>query len=81
MKLPFKKVYNFRPGLVQPTKGLKNMMGFYKYFRWTIPVIKLMAPGKISTLEQLGTAMINAAVNGYDKQTIEVKDILTLAKE
>ena len=26
MKLPFKKVYNFRPGYLHPTKGLKNTL-------------------------------------------------------
>ena len=25
MKLPFRKVYTFRPGFLQPTKGLKNV--------------------------------------------------------
>ncbi|RYD86662.1 MAG: NAD-dependent epimerase/dehydratase family protein, partial [Sphingobacteriales bacterium] len=30
-KLPFKKVYNFRPGFMKPTPGLKNTLGLYKY--------------------------------------------------
>ena len=79
MKLPFKKVYNFRPGVLQPTKGLKNTLSYYKYFGWLIPIIKLISPKYISTLKQLGTAMINAAMNGYDKQIIEVKDIHILS--
>lgn len=29
MKLPFKKVFAFRPGFMRPTKGLKNAKGFY----------------------------------------------------
>ena len=31
MKLPFKKVYNFRPGVLEPTKGLKNTLKYYHY--------------------------------------------------
>jgi len=80
MKLPFEKVYNFRPGIIQPTKGLKNTLSFYKYFGWLLPVIKLVAPKYITTLKELGLAMINAATKGYEKQILEVKDILVLAK-
>src|ERR1043165_1945802 len=31
MKLPFKGAYMFRPGYMQPTKGLKNTLSGYKY--------------------------------------------------
>jgi len=79
LKLPFKKVYNFRPGVLQPTKGLHNTLAFYKYFGWLIPVIKLLAPGYISSLRQLGIAMIRAATTGHSKQVLEVKDIQALA--
>lgn len=80
MKLPFKKVYNFRPGIIKPTKGLKNTLRFYKYLGWLIPIIKLFAPKYISSLKQLGLAMINAASKGYEKQILEVKDIIALSK-
>ena len=80
LKLPFKKVYNFRPGILQPTKGLKNTLSFYKYFGWLIPVIKMIAPRSICSLDQLGNAMLNAAAKGYEKQVLEVTDILALSK-
>jgi len=78
MKLPFKKVYNFRPGILEPTKGLKNTLSFYKYLSWAAPIIRILAPNQISTLKQLGQAMIQAAVNGYEKQILEVSDIKKL---
>jgi len=81
MKLPFKKVYNFRPGIMTPTKGLKNTLSFYKYAGWLIPVIKFMAPGKVSSLKEVGLAMINAVTKGCEKQILEVKDIIALAKK
>ena len=79
IKLPFKKVYNFRPGIITPTKGLKNTLGFYKWFGWLIPVFRLLTPNFISSLKELGTAMINAVRIGYEKQVLEVKDIKVLA--
>lgn len=80
MKLSFKKVYNFRPGIIKPTKGLKNTLSFYKYLGWLIPIIKLISPKYICTLKELGLAMINAATKGYEKSILEVKDIPSLSK-
>jgi len=80
MKLPFKAAYNFRPGALSPTKGLKNTLSYYKYLGWLLPVIRLLAPNSISSLKQLGQAMIHVALKGYEKRIIEVKDIRTLSK-
>lgn len=80
-KLAFKTVYNFRPGVLQPTEGLQNTLSLYKYFGWLIPAIKFIAPNYISTLKQLGQAMINAVSIGYDKHVLEVKDIIALSKK
>jgi uncharacterized protein YbjT (DUF2867 family) len=79
-RLPFRQVFNFRPGMLEPTKGLKNTLGLYKFLGWLIPVFRLLMPDRMSTLSELGLAMINATVMGYDKQVIEVKDIHALAK-
>jgi hypothetical protein len=81
MKLSFKKVYNFRPGALTPTKGLHNTLSYYKYLGWLLPIVKAIAPNAVSSLQELGTAMINAATKGYGKQIIEVKDIHLLAKK
>lgn len=81
MKLPFKKVYNFRPGGLQPTKGLKNTLPYYKYLGWLLPIVKRIAPKYICTLKELGLAMINAVTNGYKKQVLEVPDIIALSRE
>ena len=79
-KLSFKKVYNFRPGIIKPTKGLKNTLSFYKYLGWLIPVIKWIAPKTVSSLKELGLAMIKAVSKGYEKRILEVKDIIVLSK-
>jgi NAD-dependent epimerase/dehydratase family protein len=78
-KLPFKEEYNFRPGYMHPTPGLKNTNKYYKYITWLYPILRLLTPNSVSKLSELGLAMINAAVYGYDKQILEVKDINQLA--
>lgn len=80
MKLPFKKVYNFRPGIIEPTKGLKNTLSLYKYFNWLAPIIRMISPNSISTLKQIGLAMIHVVIKGSKSQILEVKDIKNLAR-
>ncbi|HET6995636.1 MAG TPA: NAD-dependent epimerase/dehydratase family protein [Chitinophagaceae bacterium] len=80
MKLPFKAVYNFRPGIIGPTRGLKNTLSFYKYLGWLIPVIQLFG-GTVVKLKEIGLAMINAATGGYEKNILEAKDIIALSKK
>lgn len=79
MKLPFKRVYNFRPGFLQPTKGLKNAHGYYVVFRLLYPFFRLILSKYVSTLKELGLAMINSVTKGYDKQVLEVPDIIKLS--
>ena len=80
LRLPFKKAYMFRPGYMNPTKGLKNTLKYYKYFTWMYPFLQLVLPKHVSTLAELGVAMINTVTVGYDKSIIEVEDIKRLAK-
>jgi len=79
LKLPFKQVYNFRPGAIEATKGLKNVLPYYKYLSWLFPVIKLFAPNAVVKLKDIGIAMINTVTKGYEKQILEVSDIKILA--
>jgi hypothetical protein len=81
MKLPFKKVFVFRPGFIQPTKGLKNVHKYYGILGILFPVFRFMMPKYVSTLKELGLAMINSVKIGYDKSVIEVKDIILLSKK
>jgi len=80
MKLPFKKVYNFRPGLMKPTEGQKNVKGFYKIISRLYPFLSAIFPNNSSTLREVGLAMINSVLKGYPKQILEIKDIKELAK-
>lgn len=79
MKLPFKKVYCFRPGYMQPTPGLKNALSMYKYMSWAYPLLRKLFPGSTSSLAEVGQAMILCTQNNYPKQILEVKDIVAIA--
>ena len=79
-KLPFKAAYAFRPGFMLPTKGLKNTLSFYKYVTWLFPVFQPLFPNSFGTLKELGLAMINTVLFGYEKKVLNVKDISMLAK-
>jgi uncharacterized protein YbjT (DUF2867 family) len=78
-KLGFKQTFLFRPGILKPTPGLKNTLGFYKWAGWLMPLFQLVAPNSITSLTQLGKAMIRVGTSGYDKNIIEVKDIKVLS--
>ena len=78
MKLSFKKAFNFRPAIITPTKGLKNTLSLYKYLGWLLPLIKLISPKYICSLREIGQAMIAVSLNGYNKQVLEVEDIILL---
>lgn len=76
----FGKAYMFRPGFIKPTPGLKNVKSYYKLIAWLYPIGRALYPAGFSTLQELGLAMIKSATKGYEKQILEVKDIVALAK-
>ena len=80
LKLPFKASYMFRPGYIQPTKGLKNAYKVYKIFVPFYPVWKTLFPKYVVTLEEIGIAMINVVLYSSDKKILECKNIVTLSK-
>lgn len=79
MKLPFRTVYSFRPAFMLPIRGLKNVPSFYKYIAWIYPIVRPVFPNFFGTLKEVGLAIINVTITGYNKQVIELKDIRLLA--
>ena len=79
LKLPFKKVYLFRPGLMKPTAGAKNALKLYSYFGWLYPLVRAL--GGACTLKEVGTAMIHCAQKDYGKSVLEIKDIIAVAAD
>ena len=80
LKLPFKATYMFRPGYIQPTKGLKNTYKTYKLFAPFYPLIKLLFSQYATTLKEIGLTMINVTLYGSDKKVLECRDIVLQSK-
>jgi uncharacterized protein YbjT (DUF2867 family) len=77
MRLPFKGVYNFRPSLMGPTPGQKNVKGGYSLLRILYPVLGIFFPAM--PLKDVAQAMINAVRFGAPRQVLEVPDVRELA--
>jgi uncharacterized protein YbjT (DUF2867 family) len=77
MKEPFRGVYNFRPGLMKPVKGQRNLKTAYRVGLVFLPVLRLFFP--MLTLSEVARAMLNCVRTGAPKNVLEVADIKALA--
>ena len=79
LKLPFKAAYMFRPAGIQPLHGVRSKVAWQRaIFAGTAPLLPLLlrvAPGYVTTTEQVGRAMIKVAREGYPKPVLESEDI------
>ncbi|SNC62514.1 hypothetical protein SAMN06265337_0687 [Hymenobacter gelipurpurascens] len=80
LQMGFAQAYMFRPGFMKATPGLKHVLPYYKYFDWMYPALRRFLPQYVSTLAELGLAMIQVVQKGYSKRVLEVPDIVALAK-
>lgn len=79
-KLPFKSVYNFRPGIIKPTRGLKHTHSFYKVLGFLFYPLKWFAPNSYCSLSDLGKAMIYVSTHNFDTHTLGNKLITQASK-
>ncbi len=68
INLPIKAGYAFRPGMITPTKGLKNTYKAYKVMKPLLPFFRFLFPKYVSSLQELGLAMINVVLKAYNKK-------------
>jgi uncharacterized protein YbjT (DUF2867 family) len=85
LNLPFKSVYLFRPGYIQPMDGVKSKTALYNalytFMKPLYPLFKLIIPSKVTTSVNIGKAMIYTTLHGYDKNILYNKDINELAEK
>ena len=83
LALGFKQAFMFRPGAIIPLRGIKSRTRLYQfiydYFMWLIKLVKFLAPSSVVNTTQIGLAMINATLKGYDKQILTPRDILMVS--
>ncbi|KAF0812713.1 hypothetical protein IGB42_03005 [Andreprevotia sp. IGB-42] len=81
--LPFKAVYLFRPGVIQPTHGVRSKTTAYRVFyalsKPLLPLLRALLPNTILTTDVMGAAMLAAARHGAPKAVLEAADINALA--
>jgi len=79
LKMPFKAVYMFRPGYIQPLHGIRTKTKWYGAVYAMVgplyPIWKLLFPKYVTTTECVGRAMLNVAKRGAPKSVLENQDI------
>ncbi|MEO1714348.1 MAG: NAD-dependent epimerase/dehydratase family protein [Bacteroidota bacterium] len=82
IKLGFAKGYAFRPGYIQPYRGIKSKTGWvngvYTLFKPIYVILKNVPSAATNTIN-IGKAMINATIHQPDLTVFENKDINELA--
>ncbi|MDX1495528.1 MAG: hypothetical protein R3253_15780, partial [Longimicrobiales bacterium] len=74
----------FRPGYVQPKKGVRSRTALYNAAYAVagplFPLLDRVAPDHVTTTERLGLALIRAARDGAPSTHLENRDINALAE-
>jgi uncharacterized protein YbjT (DUF2867 family) len=77
--MPFRGVYCFRPGYIQPLHGVKSKVGWYNaaytVVGWAEPLLIRLAPKYVTTTETIGRAMLKVARDGWPRKVLESNDI------
>jgi uncharacterized protein YbjT (DUF2867 family) len=79
LALPFKAAFMFRPGFIQPVKGVRSKTGWYQAMYTIVaplyPVVHRLLPQFSTTTASLGRALIQVAAVGYSKPILYSRDI------
>lgn len=78
LALGFKAAYMFRPGFIQPMKGIKSKTPLYQgIYNVISPLYGLLRrmPRYVTTTVIIGKAMIGVAMHGYKTRVLESLDI------
>lgn len=77
--LPFPRVFCFRPGYIQPQRGVRSKTALYRAvyaaLSWLYPVLETLFPTHVVRSEEVGKAMLAVAEQGYPKGVLENRDI------
>jgi uncharacterized protein YbjT (DUF2867 family) len=78
LALPFRASYMFRPGYIQPLKGVRSRTVWYNLvYLFLKPLYFVLRPfkGFVTDSVTLGKAMIASAATGYPGRILESRDI------
>lgn len=79
LALPFRRAYMFRPAIIQPQHGIKSKTKLYRVAYAIavpiVPLLRVLAPGMMTTTEKVGRAMLRVAREGAATPIIENREI------
>lgn len=79
LALPFRAAFMFRPGFIQPMKGVRSKTRLYQLVYDVLtplyPLLWRVGPRFITTSENMGRALIEVSINGYPRKILETDDI------
>lgn len=78
LAMPFRDAYMFRPGFIQPLKGIRSKTPLYnRFYAVTKPFYPFLKrfTGFITDTQRVGKAMIRVVLDGYGKKHLENGDI------
>jgi uncharacterized protein YbjT (DUF2867 family) len=83
LALPFKAVYIFRPGMIQPLGGIKSKTPAYRVFyslmKPLLPLLRKLFPKEIVSTAQMGQAMLKVVRQLPPRRVLERGDIAALS--
>ncbi|MEM6325802.1 MAG: epimerase, partial [Bacteroidota bacterium] len=83
LALPFREVYNARPGFIQPVGGAVSRTALYRALYTAMspltPLLRRLAPNAIIDSDELGRALVETGLSGGPQVLLEVSDLLRLA--
>lgn len=83
-RLPFRAVYVFRPGIIQPLHGIRSKTGAYRWFyaltRPLLPLLHRLLPNTVLSTEIVGRAMLAVTRRGAPTAVLEAADISALGR-
>lgn len=79
LRLPFKGVYLFRPGLIEPMHGERSKTTVYRIayavLKPLTPLLRRWLGDRMLTTELVGRAMLDVARRGAPRPVLEIADI------
>lgn len=79
LALPFRSVFLFRPGFIQPLRGVRSKTPqyqiFYTAFGALYPLLRRLLPGLVTNTVAVGRALIRVAAEGYPQKILGSREI------
>ena len=84
MAMPFRGVYCFRPGYIQPLHGARSKVALYNAgyvaLSWTYPLLRRLLPGMVTSTETVGRAMLKVTRDGWPRRVLGSREINAAAR-